>query len=132
MVITTKWTNDIMSKTRPPASSLEKALTRNRNATKFIVCSLPLATNALLPPTRNTRQLPFHELSFHELSLFVVGDDMFGQGWYRTEEVKVITGGRMRNGCVCTCAFKLCAVSMAGWKDRRVEEWQDGRMEVRV
>ena len=59
----TKWTNDIMSKTRPPASSLEKALARNRNATKVIVCSLPLAKNALLSPTRNTRQLPFHKLS---------------------------------------------------------------------
>ena len=31
-MIITKWTNDIMSKTRPPASWLEKALTRNRNA----------------------------------------------------------------------------------------------------
>ena len=37
----------------------------------------------------------------------------------------VITGWRMSNGCVCTCAFNLCAV----WKDGRIEEWKNGRME---
>ena len=41
----------------------------------------------------------------------------------------------MQNRCVCPCAFNLCAVwkDMEEWKgSSRMEEWQDGRMEVRV